>query len=168
MTYEVTGDGRAINITYVDTGSVLQTEFNVMLPWSKEVELPEPAEESASVTVINVGREVTCTITVNGAVGPTAHRRGPDHLQRDRLTHRRRARHPHRQHREQPGGEHHAQPAHAGTVGAEDVDEGGEQQRRQEATPPGRSWCRGRTPRPPCRRRTSAAAACAPTTASAR
>ena len=40
MIYEVTGDGRAINITYVDTGSVLQTEFNVMLPWSKEVELP--------------------------------------------------------------------------------------------------------------------------------
>ena len=66
MTYEVTGDGRAINITYVDTGSVLQTEFNVMLPWSKEVELPEPAEDSASVTVINVGREVTCTVTVNG------------------------------------------------------------------------------------------------------
>ena len=68
VTYEVTGDGRAINITYVDTGSVLQTEFNVMLPWSKEVELPDPAAESASVTVINVGREVTCTVSVNGAV----------------------------------------------------------------------------------------------------
>ena len=68
VVYEVTGDGRAINITYVDTGSLLQTEFNVMLPWSKEVELPDPAEESASVTVINVGREVTCTVTVNGAV----------------------------------------------------------------------------------------------------
>ena len=68
VTYEVTGDGRAINITYVDTGSLLQTEFNVMLPWSKEVELPDPAAESASVTVINVGREVTCTVTVNGAV----------------------------------------------------------------------------------------------------
>ena len=68
VTYEVTGDGRAINITYVDTGSLLQTEFNVMLPWSKEVELPDPAAESASVTVINVGREVTCTVSVNGAV----------------------------------------------------------------------------------------------------
>ena len=68
VTYGVTGDGRAINITYVDTGSLLQTEFNVMLPWSKEVELPDPAAESASVTVINVGREVTCTVSVNGAV----------------------------------------------------------------------------------------------------
>ncbi len=68
VTYEVTGDGRAINITYVDTGSVLQTEFNVMLPWSKDIELPSPAEDSASVTVINVGRSVTCTVTVNGVV----------------------------------------------------------------------------------------------------
>ena len=83
MTYDVTGDGRAINITYVDTGGVLQTEFNVMLPWSKEVELPEPAEQSASVTIINVGREVTCTITRQRAAGPAAHRLGPDDLQRD-------------------------------------------------------------------------------------
>ena len=63
VVYDVTGDGRAINITYVDTGGVLQTEFNVMLPWSKEVELAKPAEESASVSIINVGREVTCSIT---------------------------------------------------------------------------------------------------------
>jgi Mycobacterium membrane protein len=67
VVYDVSGDGRAINITYVDTGGVLQTEFNVMLPWSKEVELPQPAEDSASVSIINVGREVTCSITVNGA-----------------------------------------------------------------------------------------------------
>ncbi|OBA88640.1 hypothetical protein A5662_24920 [Mycobacteriaceae bacterium 1482268.1] len=66
VVYEVTGTGRAINITYVDTGSLLQTEFNVMLPWRKEVELPSPAEESASVTIINVGRQVSCTVTVNG------------------------------------------------------------------------------------------------------
>jgi hypothetical protein len=64
--YQVTGDGRAINITYVDTGSVLQTEFNVVLPWRKEVSLPQPAQDSASVTVINVGREVTCTVSVDG------------------------------------------------------------------------------------------------------
>jgi MmpS family membrane protein len=64
--YDVSGDGRAINITYVDTGGVLQTEFNVMLPWSKEVELAQPAEDSASVSIINVGREVSCSITVNG------------------------------------------------------------------------------------------------------
>ena len=64
--YEVTGTGRAINITYVDTGGVLQTEFNVMLPWSREVSLPQPAEGSASVSIINVGRRLTCSITVNG------------------------------------------------------------------------------------------------------
>jgi len=68
VVYEVNGDGRAINITYVDTGSLLQTEFNVMLPWRKEVELPSPAEDSASVTIINVGREVTCSVSVNGVV----------------------------------------------------------------------------------------------------
>ncbi len=66
VVYEVAGDGRAINITYVDTGGLLQTEFNVMLPWSKEVELPQPAEDSASVSIINVGREVTCTVSING------------------------------------------------------------------------------------------------------
>jgi Mycobacterium membrane protein len=66
VVYDVSGDGRAINITYVDSGGVLQTEFNVMLPWSKEVELAQPAEDSASVSIINVGREVTCSITVNG------------------------------------------------------------------------------------------------------
>lgn len=66
VVYNVAGDGRAINITYVDTGGVLQTEFNVLLPWSKEVELAQPAEESASVSIINVGREVSCSISVNG------------------------------------------------------------------------------------------------------
>jgi hypothetical protein len=66
VVYDVSGDGRAINITYVDTGGVLQTEFNVMLPWSKEVELAQPAADSASVSIINVGREVNCSITVNG------------------------------------------------------------------------------------------------------
>ena len=67
MVYEVNGNGRAINITYVDTGNVLQTEFNVVLPWRKEVELPSPARDSASVTIINVGRQVTCAVTINGA-----------------------------------------------------------------------------------------------------
>jgi Mycobacterium membrane protein len=66
VVYEVTGRGRAINITYVDTGNMMQTEFNVVLPWRKEVDLPKPATDSASVTVINVGRDVTCTITVSG------------------------------------------------------------------------------------------------------
>jgi heme/copper-type cytochrome/quinol oxidase subunit 2 len=68
VVYEVSGNGRAINITYVDTGGLLQTEFNVMLPWSKEVELSAPAAASASVSIINVGREVNCSITVDGDV----------------------------------------------------------------------------------------------------
>ena len=67
MSYNVEGEGRAINITYVDDGGVLQTEFNVLLPWSKEVALPEPARQSASISIINVGREVTCSISIDGA-----------------------------------------------------------------------------------------------------
>jgi hypothetical protein len=66
VVYNVAGDGRAINITYVDTGGIMQTEFNVMLPWSKEVSLPAPARASASVAVVNVGRDVTCNVSVNG------------------------------------------------------------------------------------------------------
>ena len=49
VVYTVSGTGRALNITYVDTGGLLQTEFNVMLPWSKEVLLPQPGETSASI-----------------------------------------------------------------------------------------------------------------------
>lgn len=67
VVYSVTGEGRAINITYVDTGGVMQTEFNVALPWSKEVSLSAPAKSSASVAVVNVGRDVTCSVSVNGS-----------------------------------------------------------------------------------------------------
>jgi Mycobacterium membrane protein len=63
VVYDVSGDGRAINITYVDTGGVLQTEFNVVLPWSKQVDVPQG---TASISIINVGREVTCSITIDG------------------------------------------------------------------------------------------------------
>jgi hypothetical protein len=68
VVYAVSGRGRAISITYVDTGGVLQTEFNVLLPWSRQVELASPAESSASVNIINFGRQVTCSITVAGDV----------------------------------------------------------------------------------------------------
>ncbi|MGV9803728.1 MmpS family transport accessory protein [Mycobacterium sp. NPDC003449] len=74
VTYEVTGEGRAISITYLDAGKMLQTEFNVILPWSKQVELPQPAGETASVSVLNFGPEVACTVTVNGV--QTQHRTG--------------------------------------------------------------------------------------------
>lgn len=66
VTYEVTGEGRAINITYIDNDGVMQTEFNVLLPWSKDVNLPKPAKDSASITVINAGRQVTCKISIGG------------------------------------------------------------------------------------------------------
>ena len=68
VVYNVTGEGRAINITYVDTGGIMQTEFNVALPWSKEVSLAAPARTSASVAVVNIGRDVTCSVSVNGAM----------------------------------------------------------------------------------------------------
>jgi cytoskeletal protein RodZ len=64
--YKVTGQGRAISIIYIDTDTVMQTEFNVQLPWSKEVSLTSSASRAASVTVANVGEEVTCSVTVNG------------------------------------------------------------------------------------------------------
>lgn len=66
VVYNVTGEGRAINITYVDSGGVMQTEFNVALPWNKQVSLSAPAKDSASVAVVNVGRDVTCSVTVDG------------------------------------------------------------------------------------------------------
>ncbi|MDH6194600.1 hypothetical protein M2272_001229 [Mycobacterium frederiksbergense] len=74
VTYEVAGEGRAMNITYLDTGNLLQTEFNVVLPWSKQVELAAPAAGTASVSVVNFGPEVACTVTVNGV--QTQHRTG--------------------------------------------------------------------------------------------
>ncbi|MBV8965212.1 MAG: hypothetical protein JO191_03440 [Mycobacteriaceae bacterium] len=64
--YEVTGTGRAINITYIDTGGLMQTEFNVLLPWHKEVNLTKPAKTAASITVINAGRDITCKISIQG------------------------------------------------------------------------------------------------------
>jgi hypothetical protein len=68
VVYSVSGHGRAISITYVDTGGVLQTEFNVLLPWSRQVELASPADSSASVNIINFGRQITCSITIAGDV----------------------------------------------------------------------------------------------------
>ncbi|EUA01652.1 conserved membrane family protein [Mycobacterium kansasii 824] len=66
VVYNVTGEGRAISVTYIDTGDVIQTEFNVALPWSKEVSLPKSSLHPASVTIINIGHNVTCSVTVAG------------------------------------------------------------------------------------------------------
>lgn len=64
--YQVSGTGRALSIAYVDTGGGLQTEFNVPLPWSKQVSLGPSVAAAAMVTVITSGGEVTCSLTVDG------------------------------------------------------------------------------------------------------
>src|SRR6185312_16662513 len=66
VVYNVSGDGRAISITYVDNDGMMQTEFNVALPWSKEVSLPESGSKTPNVTIVNIGHDVTCTVTVDG------------------------------------------------------------------------------------------------------
>jgi cytoskeletal protein RodZ len=63
--YSVTGEGRAISITYVDNDGMMQTEFNVALPWSKEVSLPTSSGRTPNVTITNIGHDVTCSVTVD-------------------------------------------------------------------------------------------------------
>jgi hypothetical protein len=66
IVYNVNGEGRAISITYVDDDGMMQTEFNVGLPWSKEVSLPASGSAKANITIINIGHDVTCSLTVDG------------------------------------------------------------------------------------------------------
>lgn len=66
VAYNVNGEGRAISITYVDDDGMMQTEFNVPLPWSKEVSLPASGNAKANITIINIGHDVTCSLTVDG------------------------------------------------------------------------------------------------------
>lgn len=66
VVYSVTGEGRAISVMYMDTGDLIQTEFNVVLPWSKQVSLSSSAARPASVTIVNIGHNVTCSVTVAG------------------------------------------------------------------------------------------------------
>jgi len=66
VVYNVSGEGRAISITYMDTGGMIQTEFNVSLPWSKEVSLAKSASHPANVTIVNIGHNITCSVTVAG------------------------------------------------------------------------------------------------------
>jgi hypothetical protein len=76
VVYNVTGDGKALNITYIDEGGGFQTEFNVTLPWTKTVQLAQPAKDTASVSIVKLGGEVSCTITVAGAQVSTRSGRG--------------------------------------------------------------------------------------------
>ena len=64
--YNVSGEGRAISITYVDNDGMTQTEFNVALPWSKDVSLPSSGSRTPNVTIVNIGHDVTCSVTVDG------------------------------------------------------------------------------------------------------
>jgi hypothetical protein len=66
VVYDVTGEGRAISITYVDNDGMMQTEFNVGLPWSKQVSLPASGSAKANVAIVNIGHDVSCTVTVDG------------------------------------------------------------------------------------------------------
>jgi hypothetical protein len=66
VVYDVSGEGRAISITYVDNDGMMETEFNVGLPWSKQVSLPASSSAKANVTIVNIGHDVTCTVTVDG------------------------------------------------------------------------------------------------------
>ncbi|MGV0624611.1 MmpS family transport accessory protein [Mycolicibacter minnesotensis] len=67
IVYRVTGSGRAISIAYIDADGILKTEFNVPLPWSKQVTLTPPASTGAAVTVVNFGEQISCSVTVDGA-----------------------------------------------------------------------------------------------------
>jgi hypothetical protein len=66
VVYNVSGEGRAISIVYIDTGDLIETEFNVALPWSKEVSLSKSALHPANVTIVNIGHNVTCSLTIAG------------------------------------------------------------------------------------------------------
>jgi Mycobacterium membrane protein len=66
VVYSVTGEGRAISLMYIDTGDVVETEFNVALPWSKEVSLSKSAVHPANVTIVNIGHNVTCSVSIDG------------------------------------------------------------------------------------------------------
>ena len=68
VVYNVAGEGRAISIMYIDADDVIQTEFNVALPWSKEVNLAQSAVHPPSVTIVNIGHNVTCSVTVGGVL----------------------------------------------------------------------------------------------------
>lgn len=66
IVYKVTGTGKVLSIAYIDTGGVLKTDFNVTLPWSKQVTLTPPASTAAAVTVVNFGAQITCSLSVDG------------------------------------------------------------------------------------------------------
>ena len=141
---------------------------------AKQVSLSQSAAHPASVTIVNIGHNVTCSVTRRRGSGAPARRGRHHHLRRRALGlfQRRGA--------DGVGGTRttsiasspaistSADSAQAGAHGAE-----ARRRRRRTATaprtrPPGPSSCTGRTPRLPCRPSPSAAAGPAPTTATVR
>lgn len=66
VVYEVGGTGYAFNITYFDATGSLQTEFNVKLPWRKEIKMSAQQVETAMVIGSDLSHEVSCTLMING------------------------------------------------------------------------------------------------------
>lgn len=66
VAYEVTGTGNAFNITYYDSTGSLQTEFNVALPWRKEIKVSVAQVENTMVIGSDLSHDLKCTLTVNG------------------------------------------------------------------------------------------------------
>lgn len=67
VVYEVGGRGPALNVTYFDASGSLQMEFNVKLPWRKEVKLNTEQVTNAVVIAADFSHDVSCTLLVNGA-----------------------------------------------------------------------------------------------------
>lgn len=67
VVYEVAGHGPALNVTYFDASGSLQMEFNVKLPWRKEVKLNTEQVTNAVVIAADFSHDVSCTLVVNGA-----------------------------------------------------------------------------------------------------
>jgi hypothetical protein len=44
----------------------MQTEFNVPLPGSKQVSMATTETTAPNVTIVNIGHDVTCSVTVDG------------------------------------------------------------------------------------------------------
>ena len=133
VVYTVSGEGRAINITYVDNGGVMQTEFNVMLPWSKQVTLSSPARGSASVAIVNVGRDVTCSVSINGAQVARTDRPRTHDLHRSVLSaDPDMMRNTHEQQSDKPGRQNHDEPTQARAIRMEPIHKHEEQPRREE------------------------------------
>ena len=162
--YNVDGTGRAISITYVDTGGVLQTEFNVMLP----VEQAGRAGQARRLVRERQHHQLRPRTDVldhrRGGCRRAPHRVGAHDLRGAGLG-QVATRCPHQKHREQPQRQNGADSAQPSPIRSEHRDERRERTQARGRTRPARWSCRARTPRPPCPRRTSAASASAPTTA---